>query len=340
MTAQDGYASLLVAYPVRLRRRHGAELIATMLEMAGPDGRPTRADLWRLVLDGLRERFRLPPRRPLAVVAAVLALLIGGALGAAAGSWVGMWTFAKVPAPGPMADRMLGADSVPHSLTQGRFWTDSTRVLKPGVDATAAANSAHARIVAEGWTATPVVVSGGGADGRYRRASFQADNGGVRIMVRSYYSEDHQIDLGGWSLRPPTYLPLVFAGLLLGLLGGWLAAAALAYRITGSFRRRASAGTAAAGLVLLAIPAASVYVFLVQTLPDRRDLGVVEFVHRALGISPAYTMNWWQTLGPSWLTSPYVNKVLLLAGLAAVAGAAIIGRPGRAMPEPTDPQAA
>jgi hypothetical protein len=30
-------------------------------------------------------------------------------------------------------------------------------------------------------------------------------------MVRSYYSEDHQIDLGGWSLRPPTYLPLAAA---------------------------------------------------------------------------------------------------------------------------------
>jgi hypothetical protein len=80
MTAQDGYASLLVAYPVRLRRRHGAELIATMLEMAGPDGRPTRADRWRLVLDGLRERFRLPPRRPLAAV-----LLLAG-LAAVAGA--------------------------------------------------------------------------------------------------------------------------------------------------------------------------------------------------------------------------------------------------------------
>jgi hypothetical protein len=311
-----------------------------MLEMAGLDGRPTRAQRWRLVLDGLPERFRLPPRRPFAVVAAVLALLIGGALGAAAGSWAGMWTFAKVPAPGPMADRVLGADSVPYSLTRTRFWTDSSRVLRPGVDATAAADSARARIVAEGWTATPVIISGGGADGRYRRASFQADSGGVRIMVRSYYSEDHPIDLDGWSLRPPTYLPLVFAGLLLGLLGGWLAAGALAYRIAGSLRRRTSAATAAAGLVPLAIPAASVYMFLVQTMPDRRDLGVVEFVHRALGTSPSYTMNWWQTLGSSWLTSPYANKVLLLGGLAAVAGAAIIGRPTRVMPEPSDPQAA
>jgi hypothetical protein len=340
MTAQDRHASLLLAYPVRLRRRHGAELIATMLEMAGPDGRPTRTDRWRLVLDGLRERFRLPPRRPLAVVAAVLALLVGGALGAAAGSWAGMWTFAEVPAPGPMADRVLGADSVPDSLTQSRFWSGSDRVLKPGVDATAAADSARARMVADGWTATPVVVSGGGADGRYRRASFQAGNGRVGVRVDSYYSEDHQIDLGGWSLRPPAYLPLVFAGLLLGLLGGWLAATALAYRIAGSFRRRASAGVAAAGLALLALPAASVYVFLVDTLPDRSGLGAVEFVHRALGNSPAYTLNWWQTLGPSWLTAPYANKVLLLAGLAAVAGAAIIGRAGRATREPADPQAA
>jgi hypothetical protein len=55
---------LLSAYPARLRRKHGPELIATMVEMAGPDGRPTRADRLRLMLDGLRERFRLPARRP------------------------------------------------------------------------------------------------------------------------------------------------------------------------------------------------------------------------------------------------------------------------------------
>jgi hypothetical protein len=340
MTARDRYAGLLLAYPVRLRRRHGAELIATMLEVAGPDGRPTRTDRWLLVLDGVRERFRLPSRRPLAVVAAVLALLIGGALGAAAGSWAGMWTFAEVPAAGPMADRVLGADSVPDSITQSRFWSVADRVLKPGVDATAAADSARARLVADGWTAAPVVVSGGGADGRYRRASFHAEKAGVRVTVDSYYSEDHQLGLGASSLRPATYVPLVLAGLLLGLLGGWLAAAALAYRIAGSFRRRASAGTAAAGLALLAIPAAAVYVFLIHELPDRSRLGDVEFVHRALGISPVFTLNCWQTLGSSALTSPYVNKVLVVAGLAAVATAAVIGRPGRATRKPTDPQAA
>jgi hypothetical protein len=340
MTTPDRYESLLLAFPVRLRRRHGAELIATMFEMAGPDEPPARADRWRLVLDGLRERFRLPPRRPLAVVAAVLALLIGGALGAAAGSWAGMWTFAKMPAPGPLAERVLGADSVPDSLGQSRFWLTADRVLKPGVDATAAANSARARLVADGWTATSVVVAGGGADGSFRRAGFQADRGGVRITMRSYYSDDHQIDIGGWPLRPPTYLPLVFAGLLLGLLGGWLAAAALAYRIAGSFRRRASAGTAAAGLLLLTLPTASVYVFLAHGLPNRPELDAVEFVHRALATSPVFPLNWYETLGPSWLTSPYLNKELLVAGLAAVVCAAIIGRPGRIAREPTDPQAA
>jgi hypothetical protein len=250
--------------------------------MAGPDGRPTRTDRWRLVLDGLRERFRLPPRRPLAVVAAVLALLVGGALGAAAGSWAGMWTFAEVPAPGPMADRVLGADSVPDSLTQSRFWSGSDRVLKPGVDATAAADSARARMVADGWTATPVVVSGGGADGRY----------GPGLPHRRFVpAPGERGDRGGRA------------------------------RAVGPPRR-------------------VVYVFLVETLPDRSGLGAVEFVHRALGNSPAYTLNWWQTLGPSWLTAPYANKVLLLAGLAAVAGAAIIGRAGRATREPADPQAA
>jgi hypothetical protein len=63
-------------------------------------------------------------------------------------------------------------------------------------------------------------------------------------------------------------------------------------------------------------------------------------VHRAFGISPVFTLNCYQSLGPSALTSPYVNKVLVLAGLAAVAAAAVIGRPGRATRKPTDPQAA
>jgi hypothetical protein len=182
--------------------------------------------------------------------------------------------------------------------------------------------------------------AGGGADGRLRRATFQADRGGVRIAVWSYYGEDHLTQMGAWPLRPPAYLPLVFAGLVLGLLGGWLAAAALAYRIAGSSRRRAGAGLAAAGLTLLTLPAATVYVFVAHLLPNRPDIGDVEFVHRALALSPVITMRWYETLGPSWLTSPYLNKQLLVAGLAAVVCAAIVGRPGRATPEPTDPQAA
>jgi hypothetical protein len=57
---------VLAAFPARIRRRHGSELITTLAEMT--DGRPSRTDRLRLVADGLRERFRLPARRPLNVL--------------------------------------------------------------------------------------------------------------------------------------------------------------------------------------------------------------------------------------------------------------------------------
>src|SRR5690349_5611077 len=82
------YQRLLHAYPRAYRHRHGAEIVTTLLEMAPPgQRRPKPAEVWHLVASGLRQRFRVPAHRPLAVLAAVLALLAGGALGAAAGSW-------------------------------------------------------------------------------------------------------------------------------------------------------------------------------------------------------------------------------------------------------------
>jgi len=330
---------LLAAYPARLRRRHGDELIATMTEVAGPSG-PTRADRRQLVLDGLRERFRLPPGRPPALVAAVLAMLVGGAIGAAAGSWAGMWTYPKMPDPVPVATRVVGGDATPDP-DPSRMWlfTSVLTRIRPGVDATQAAGRARDRMTADGWRTTAVEVSGGTDGIHYRRAEFQADRSGIRMRVTAYYSEDRLLDVAGWSLRPPTYVPLVLGGLVLGLLAGWLAAAALTYRIAGARRRRVSAVTAGAGLALLLVPAWSIYRYLIEYLPNQEIDGHNEFVHRALVGNPIRALSGGLNLGLRLADSVWFTKGLLVAGLAAVVVAALIARPGPEA-EPSDAQVA
>ncbi|AGZ40600.1 hypothetical protein [Actinoplanes friuliensis] len=333
-------AVLLAAYPARLRRRHGAELITTMAEVAGPAG-PTRAERRHFVLDGLRERFRLPPQRPLAVVAAVLALLIGGALGAAAGSWAGMWAYPTVPALGPIAARALGSDATMEARpAQLRLWSDTLGTLGPGVDPVEAVGRARERLSAAGWQTDAVEVSGGTDGIHFRRAEFRAEKSGVGLELTAYYDDSSLVQLGAWSQRPPVYAPLVLGGMALGLLAGWLSAAALAYRISGAHRRRASAVTAGAGLALLLLPAGSLYLSLVRYLPQGRDAGVTDLVHRALAASPISAQADSLNLGLSWTDSPYLNKVLVIAGLAAVLAAAILARPGRGSEQPAGPQPA
>ena len=165
--------ALLAAYPARLRRKHGAELLETLTEMAGPGGRPTRAEKRQLVLDGLRERFRPPTRRPLAVAAAVLALLIGGALGAAAGSWLGTAGYATLPDAEalsrqglPQTDFVAGSDD--YLYAAGR--------LPGGADVRQSVEQTRQRLAAAGWTTGPVRTRDG-------NPHFAAENAGTRLDV-------------------------------------------------------------------------------------------------------------------------------------------------------------
>ncbi|MFG1994403.1 hypothetical protein ACGFJ7_30965 [Actinoplanes sp. NPDC048988] len=140
------YKALLVAYPACLRRKHGPELIETMLEMAGPGGAPARADRRRLVLDGLRERFRPPVHRPLARAAVVVSLLIGAALGAAAGS--GLATLAYAPRPQPTTLGFTTGPTSDHYLwgENHLFPSADAKSLAPGANAGSLAPGANAEL--------------------------------------------------------------------------------------------------------------------------------------------------------------------------------------------------
>jgi hypothetical protein len=252
----DGYGHLLSAYPARLRRKHGPELITTMVEMAGPDGRPARSDRLRLVLDGLRERFRPPARRPFAQVAAVLALLIGGALGAAAGSWLGTLGYPAMPEAQTFAQRILPAtDKIGAGNASRYLWAGET--LHDGTDVRQAVAESRRKLAAEGWQTTPIRF--GGIVTGY---TYTATKDGLRLDIDSTSDAKQgalSIGFSGRPERPTVYLPLTLAGTLLGLVAGWLTGVALAHRIRASRRPVTNAVLAGTGLVL-AIPSAAGFV--------------------------------------------------------------------------------
>ena len=128
------YRRLLLAYPGGYRRRHGTEIVTTLLEMAEPGRRrPAAAEAWHLLASGVRQRFRVP-RRPLAMLAAALVAVTLGAFGAAAGSWAGERTFAELPSEAA-ADRLVAtavANPAESGVGHPRETTRPVRWREPG----------------------------------------------------------------------------------------------------------------------------------------------------------------------------------------------------------------
>ena len=160
------YRRLLLAYPGAYRRRHGTEMVTTLLEMAGPARRPAVRDAWHLVVSGIRQRFRLPAR-PLALPAAALAAVTLGVFGAAAGSWAGEQTFAGLPSE--TVARHLLATVVDDPVELGPPWAAAQRVgdptgadrvhlrvspgaQAPGPEPTWTVEQTRDRLTAAGWT--------------------------------------------------------------------------------------------------------------------------------------------------------------------------------------------
>jgi len=314
------YRRLLLAYPGSYRRRHGDEITTTLLELAeAGGGRPPRRQAWQLLAGGLRQRFRLPARRPLAWLGAVLAAVTLAAFGAAAGSWLASATQAGLPGDDSnlaLVTLVAGRDGERAVTRSPSPWAgrDAFATARAGADWTA--EPARQRLQALGWHTEPGTVTTIRPlpdDSPLRDAlgpvslptttyRFLAERDGLTIQVFGSVREgsaDVSVDV--WPTATPLRWPLVIAGLLAGALAGWLVAAALAYRLraAGPARRRAGTALFVLGLVVLAAPAEAFFSNLARMWRDHGRMGAnfgPEYtVHSALTPGNFYTS------GPPWL---------------------------------------
>jgi hypothetical protein len=338
------YRRLLWAYPRTYRRRHGAEILTTLLAMAEPgQSRPAAADAVDLIRGGLRQRFRLPVGRPVLILAAVLCAVIGGAFGAAAGSWAGVQTFADLPdeaALSVIADRAAAGGAEQARSRDGSPWYGESAArhytVPPAWDAAAAGRA----LAAQGWRVGPVSDPGGAAwqqneDGTQTRLSMRggdlrAERDGLLLQVRGFVvaEQNGSVSVVVWPRVTAVFLPLIAAGALLGLVAGWLVAAALlrrhAARAPAGLRLAARVLTGAA-LLMLALPAWALYANMVRAFRHAGADGLVFTVHSA------FTAGRWFPFGPSTLV-----LVLTLGGLLTGAVAAVLAAIARPAPRAQD----
>ncbi|GID30757.1 hypothetical protein [Paractinoplanes brasiliensis] len=333
MSIERRYRRLLLAYPGPYRRGHGAEIVTTLLEMAGDEQtRPTRADSWHLVLSGARQRFRLPSGRPLAWLAAVLITVIGGAFGAAAGSWAAERTFADLPGDARLEalTRQVAGGGVEFGSDRSAspWWTTmaSATTDQPGWTPEAA----QQRLAADGWQTGAIAPrtgksfawdpdTGAVAEVPLHGSEFEATRDGLRLEVSGYVGNGHgTVSVNVWPAGTGAMIPAALAGALLGLVGGWLVAAAGAYRVRALTvpRRRLASALAAAGLATLALPAFAFWVNVWRVLASSDD--VAWTVHSALNAGPYWSYG-----------TPWMLLQLTVAGavLAVAAWALLLTRP-------------
>ncbi len=348
---ERAYRRLLLAYPGHYRRRHGTEIVTTLLEMAGPgQRRPARADAWHLLASGLRQRFRLPAGRPLAWVAAILITLIVGALGAAAGSWAGVRTFAALPDRAALAERVTGTGGGTGSAHDSSPWSHTSSHTRTEVPAAWQLEPALQRLRADGWQVSAVTPLEGSAatldpatgatiELPTNDKQFRATLDGAEISVQVHFIDiarlgarhaaliNHggTVSISTWAATTPAFLPLIVAGTMAGLIAGWLIAAAGAYRIQRARRPRPAAVTCALAVLAAALPAVALYGNLMRAFRARGDFGPAMTVHSAFNPGDYYPF------GPPWQI-----LALSIAGAVLAAATFVISRPGPATtPEPS-----
>jgi hypothetical protein len=326
---------LLWAYPRGYRRRHGTEIVTTLLEMAeAGDGRATTGHMLHLVACGIRQRLRLP-RRPLAVVAAVLAAVAVGGLGTVAGTWLGWQTAASVPStaeagaltsaaaglPWPSVDPWRTAMSGPgvNSLISGTGTYDAARVRTALTAAgwrigtfTEATEGIVVDVMTPEETTVPMrdLRFTATKDGLSLNGETSTVVGGARYGIdgRTDLRLDITADNNG-AVRP-----LTIAGLLLGALTGWLAAAALTYRRP---RRWATSVLAAIALAGTGVPAFVAYCKTYQVM-----------------VYDTHAPNQYIADSPSDHIPPALTLVSAIIAVLALAGAAFSARRTEPAPSP------
>jgi hypothetical protein len=280
------YRRLLLAYPRDYRDHRADEMVTTLLEMAEA-GRPSRGPACHLVLCGLRQRFRLPARRPLAWVGALLAAVVLGAFGAAGGTWLGWQTAASVPSDRELRALNAAMTGMP---APAAVYHDVSAMKGPNTLVRADGTGDHspervrAALVSAGWRITSFHESGGATvalvpkDSARGRDSFPlgddlagvpiptglvdytATRGGLKLQGDgSVITGGADLGLTGqalygtavWPRETPSVRPLTIAGLIGGLLAGWLLAAAFARRRRG----RVATVSFGVGFAAAAVPA-------------------------------------------------------------------------------------
>lgn len=308
------YRRLLWAYPRSYRDHRGTEILTTLLEMAEDGRRPGL----HLVLSGLRQRFKLPARRPLAWVAALLAAVVLGGFGAAAGTWIAWRTASAIP-----SDRELRA----LNTTLGSIPADAPRYHE-----TSAQRGPSVLILADGitdWSASRFrdTLTGAG----WRITSFRESDvprpaprenmdfsipskffawtatsdglkmdGDVWVFTGSLFTGQGDYRIKVWPVEPAVLRPLTIAGTVAGLLAGWLLVAALA-------RRRLTTALATAGLVAATLPAYQFY---------REAYEVMVYAH---GSPDPYIVD--------GSRGGMLTLICTVAGLLAIVAAVIVARP-------------
>jgi hypothetical protein len=279
------YRRVLWAYPSAYRRRHGDEILTTLLDMAD-DGhvRLTFRDGAHLVVSGLRQRLRVP-RRPLTVIAAVLAAVVFGGLGGVTGNWLGWRTTPALPS----TDEAGGLASAITGLTRPSVeeWRSAMNgpgviALISGTGATYDAAQVRAALADAGWRIdrftelTQMIVVDVDTPARTTipalAVSFAATKDGLTLTGTMDGPPNNERS-GLTSLRldinadaSAAIVPMTVAGLALGALGGWMLAAAVAYRVRTTGRRPSQTVAVSVALAAAVLPAFVAYCEIYEIL--------------------------------------------------------------------------
>jgi hypothetical protein len=274
---------MLWAYPGPYRRRHGAEIVTTLLEMAeSGHGWPAMAQALHLMACGVRQRFRLPAGRPLALVAAVLAAIALGAFGAAGGTWLGWQTAASVPSGDEACTLTAALAGGDRSDVAVHPWTTAmggpvvgTRTTGEG---STSADRVRTALASAGWRITTSTETTGRlavnlaeeVEVPTRGVQFAATKDGLALTGDSMtvvggaeYGLDGRVDqrLDVWAVETGAVRRLTIAGLLAGMLTGWLVTSALAGRVrqSGPAYRSAVTALGATAVAAAIVPTVDLY---------------------------------------------------------------------------------